>query len=515
MLFSGFAFAEDTCGELIQKARAAQDPVRELRAALDFRLTPACVVEILLLREDAHVLNAILVAGYKSATQNVQQSGSSAGSGGSTNLLSKSLSSRALSFASEYGALTQTSSGQTTTVSGTVSGIPLALEADTHDLIAECPLNLLGSRCVRSGLLDVLGRMSYSVAMNSTQASQLKGTVNGPVQGTAQPVNVQSSGSSATVSQITGKFVIIQPAVKFTALTKALQTLDSNSTLQKEADALAAAAKTLRGYQENAGQDSDGSWNQWVTSTAQQLSNTPTEDVVNEWRKQGDALAKVLEQGAQKGRPSDDELTQAALKYAATFAAYGSAERSFFESSQLTKPVLSFEYDENRPTSQPSNSVFRLIYSQTAKGWTLTGNAAASIYDSTRSGSIPGAQRLRDVQLAFEGDHDLPMWGILGTPTFSVSFYFQDQTSPAILNVTPSSPVSGVTFAGLSSNATQVFAEKGKINIGQLKLALGSSKSGLRFPIAITGSNRTELITKSKLGGQIGISYDFDSLFTK
>ena len=101
------------------------------------------------------------------------------------------------------------------------------------------------------------------------------------------------------------------------------------------------------------------------------------------------------------------------------------------------------------------------------------------------------------------------------TPTFSVAYYFQDQTSPAILNVTPSGPVSGVTFAGLSSNATQVFAQKGKISIGQLRISLGSSKSGLRFPIAITGSNRTELITASKLGAQIGISYDFDSLFTK
>ena len=513
---SGFACAQDACGTTIVNARNAPDPVRALRAALDIRLTPACVAEILLVRRDAHTLNAILVAGYKNATKNVQQNGSSSGSGGSTNLVSKGLSSRVLSFASEYGALTETSSGQTTTISGTLDGIPLALESHTYDLVAECHFNLLGRRCLSSSWLDVLGRFSYSVALNTTQASQLKGSVSGAVQGTAQPVSVQSSGSAATVSQITGKVAILQPAVKFTALTKALQTLDSNSTLQGNADALLAAAKTLRGYQENAGQDAGGSWDQWATATAQHLSTTPVESVVSEWRIQGDALAKVLENGgSQQGRPTDDELTQAALTFAATFAAFGSAERSFFESSQLSKPVLTFEYDENRPTSQLSNSVFRLIYSQTVKGWTLTGNGAASIYDSTPSGSIAGAQRLRDIQLAFEGDHDLPKWGVLGTPTFSVAYYFQDQTSPAILNVTPSGPVSGVTFAGLSSNATQVFAQKGKISIGQLRIALGNSKSGLRFPIAITGSNRTELITKSKLGGQIGISYDFDSLFAK
>jgi len=81
------------------------------------------------------------------------------------------------------------------------------------------------------------------------------------------------------------------------------------------------------------------------------------------------------------------------------------------------------------------------------------------------------------------------------------------------LNVTPTSPLSGINFVGLSANATQAFAQKGKISIGQIKLTFGQSKSGLRVPLAITISNRTELITASKLGAQIGISYDFDSLF--
>jgi hypothetical protein len=37
----------------------------------------------------------------------------------------------------------------------------------------------------------------------------------------------------------------------------------------------------------------------------------------------------------------------------------------------------------------------------------------------------------------------------------------------------------------------------------------------MEIPLAITGSNRTELITKSTIGAQVGISYDFDSLFAK
>lgn len=504
-LTSTLVAAEDSCEALVLNARNdPHDPVYRLKAVLDATQTPACVAELLLVRQNARIPSAILLGAYKSATQPAQQNGSSSGSGGSTNLVSKSLTSEVLSVASEYGALTESSSGQTTTVSGSLDGIPIALSERSSGLVAECGQNILTRACVPNRLLDVLGRISYSVAFNTTQASHLKGNATGPVQGTIQSVGVQSTGSPANVSQITGKFAVLQPKVAFSVLTK-----DTSSV---PGDGLRAAAKVLWAYQQMAGQ----MWLDWRDSSAQTLSQVPPEKVTEEWRKLGNDLVRVLESGAAASGHSitDDELTQAAVSLAAAFAAFGGAERSFFE-SKLSKPIISFEYDENRPTSQPSNSVFRLIYTQNLNHWTLIGNAAASIYDSTPSSSIPGSQRLRDIQVAFEGDRTLPKWGILGTPTLSVAYYFQDQTSPAILNVTPSGPVSGVTFTGLSSNATQVFAQKGKISIGQLRISLGSSKSGLRFPIAITGSSRTELITASKLGGQIGISYDFDSLFTK
>jgi len=60
-----------------------------------------------------------------------------------------------------------------------------------------------------------------------------------------------------------------------------------------------------------------------------------------------------------------------------------------------------------------------------------------------------------------------------------------------------------------------VFTQKGKIHVGQLEITLGNSSSGWKFPIVITGPNRTELITKSTIGAQVGISYDFDSRFAK
>ena len=112
-------------------------------------------------------------------------------------------------------------------------------------------------------------------------------------------------------------------------------------------------------------------------------------------------------------------------------------------------------------------------------------------------------------------DRKLPALSFLGAATLAGTYYFQYQNSPSVLKVDPSNPLTGITLTGLSSSATQVFTKKGNLHIAQLKLMLGSGQSNVRFPVAVSYSNRTELLTKPEWRGQIGISYDFDSLFTK
>jgi hypothetical protein len=135
------------------------------------------------------------------------------------------------------------------------------------------------------------------------------------------------------------------------------------------------------------------------------------------------------------------------------------------------------------------------------------------IYDSIPPQSIPGAGRLRDAQFGFQLDRNLGPLAFLGTSAVTAAYYFQYQSSPAIINVTPGTPLSGITFVGLPATATEAFAEKGNLHIGQVKLVLG--ESSVRFPIAVSYSNRTELITKPSWRAQVGISYDLDALFSK
>jgi hypothetical protein len=186
----------------------------------------------------------------------------------------------------------------------------------------------------------------------------------------------------------------------------------------------------------------------------------------------------------------------------------------------IETPVLAFQYDWNRPQNQPTNSVFRFILSKNILDatkqnnvWTFTGNFAAAIYDSQPATSIPGAGRLRDIQAGFEGDRVLPSIPLLGQTTLSGAYYFQYQSSPSILKVTPGTPISGITFIGLPPNATQIFTQKGNIHLAQIKWALGTGKN-LRFPVAFSYSNRTDLISKPEWRAQFGITYDFSSFLS-
>src|SRR5208283_5212131 len=54
-------------------------------------------------------------------------------------------------------------------------------------------------------------------------------------------------------------------------------------------------------------------------------------------------------------------------------------EEDDFVASIAEKPVLTFEYDNNRPVGQASNSVFRLIFDDSlgkSAHWSITVNAA-------------------------------------------------------------------------------------------------------------------------------------------
>jgi hypothetical protein len=476
------------------------DAERSFTQLFTVQSQPGCVANLILDFYKDEV-RANLFLGFATAAE--KQTGSTSSTAGSTSLVSKNFTSRLLSVASEYGALTSSTSGQTTTVSGSLDQLFTAVEGASRGTIVECAVKIIPSAlCVDSGAMNFLGRISYSTSLDLNQPSTITGTATGAAQGGAQQVTGTQGGNAFALSQFTSKFFIWaeKPTKEalLDALTKSTDTSGATDARHKLFDIQTAANK-------------NGAWEAWLSAAVRALLSAPEATVGTELYNQTKELtAKLI-----AGGTSERQLIKAALDYAGSIAETAQAERRVYDDAAWTKPILTFEYDYNTPANQPTNSTFRLILGKSLKSWKMTGNAAGSIYNSSPSSSIPGSGRLRDIQVGIEADHNPYKLASYLTATISASYYFQDQTSPAILNVSPSTPIPGVSFTGLSSSATQVYTQKGNIHLGQLKVILsGNSNSGWTFPIAVTGSNRSELITKSRIGAQVGISYDFDSLFS-
>lgn len=443
-----------------------------------------------------------------------QQNGTSTGTSGSTSLTAKGLSSKLLSVASEYGALTQSTSNNTTTLQGTLAGVPLALMQ--KGAMTECSTRLLAvTPCIHQNLLKWMSRTSYSVSFATLASSAVATSSTSSSATSTAALATSSTNTSGGVNGYSFKAVLVQGALNKSAYSDA-DTQISNATAVV---AVQAAQGAL-----NANETANAAaFVPFLKAQAAALRATAAARdraaVVGQWRALADQLVNAL------GVPvtvtpdaaANSPVLQNAVKLAIAYAGYLGIEDAVGLAKMLAvPPVLSVEFDQNRPTSAPENSVFRLIFQKTYKPVTVTVNGAVSIYDSAQP-NVPGAGRLRDSQFAAEVAHPFTL-SISGATTtnFTVSaaFYDQYQSSPAILNVTPGAPVNGVTFVNLLSTATQVFGKTGNIAIGQLKLTAGGG-SAVTVPLSVTYSNRTELIAKPTWRAQIGVSYDFDSLFGK
>jgi hypothetical protein len=481
--------------------RLIKDDERLLKQDLDPRVQAGCVSDLLARTFSADVDRVIIKNAIGHLVSAVEkQAGSSVSSSGSTNVIPKNFTSSLLSIANEYGALTSSTSGQTTTISGSLDQLLSPFAGGLSGLAAECAVQIVKSPlCVDSTFLDVLGRVSYSASLDLSQPSTITGTTTGQASGGAQQVTGTQGGNNFSLTQFTAKLLLFGSK-------------PSMGDLQTAWASKSPASDVVTKWAQVSGlinEKNKGKFAEWESKTATMLLNAGADQIEAVMKERIVLLLPILESGNDVA-----SVINVVLGYADSVAKNAVTERQVFDKVMWAKPLLSAEYDFNSPASQPTNSTFRIIYGQSVKSWKVTANGAVSIYNSQPSSSIPGAGRFRDAQFGAEADFTIPKMEKLDNSTFSLAYYFQDQISPAILNVTPSSPLTGISFTGLPSSATQVFTQAGQIHLGQLKLTLGSSGSGFSLPISVTASNRTELVDNNKIiiRPQIGISYSFDSL---
>jgi hypothetical protein len=158
-------------------------------------------------------------------------------------------------------------------------------------------------------------------------------------------------------------------------------------------------------------------------------------------------------------------------------------------------PIVTFEYTNNRPGNQPNYSNFNIIgeFSPFNGQADLTTNASFSTFSTKPIGVTRTA---RDFQLS--GQLDIPFNPSAGPFVFTMSGKYQHVFSD-------------ITTTGTTPTTLQ----KGNIGIGQFKFTIPVKGSGVKIPLSVTFSNRTEFIKESKVRGNIGVTFDLDALFSK
>jgi hypothetical protein len=162
--------------------------------------------------------------------------------------------------------------------------------------------------------------------------------------------------------------------------------------------------------------------------------------------------------------------------------------------------LLTFEYTNKRNVNAPDTSNFRLIYETgPTEKLDVTANASLTMFNSKPTD--PGVSRVRDFQ--FAGQADFPFGDVTKTGRFVLSFAGRYERL-----MENASTEAGMQMAGT----------KGDIGIGQIKLMIplrAFGLNGMKLPVSLTFSNRTELIKEREVRGNIGFTFDFDAALAK
>ena len=146
--------------------------------------------------------------------------------------------------------------------------------------------------------------------------------------------------------------------------------------------------------------------------------------------------------------------------------------------------------------------------------WNLTLNVGLNFFYEKQP--VQKDRFLRDFHAAFQADRKLWRWKFLNTPTFTLAGYYQRLTDDAVLSFNSDAIVPGTGIVLPKPANVILKGTKGGVGIAQAKLTIPFKDSGVSFPMAITWSNRTEMLKApgNDVRGNFGLLFDMDKLMT-
>jgi hypothetical protein len=231
-------------------------------------------------------------------------------------------------------------------------------------------------------------------------------------------------------------------------------------------------------------------YDDWITQSVRELKVVPLPFLAG-------ALVNRLNLLCELAEKLDSNFQAEALRAYQAYAAFTSARSTVLENIEK-RTLFAVEYVGVRQT--PQTSTVRFIAEAQKGRWDLTMNASITGYDQQPAGV---SDWYRDLQVAAEAARPFgnrfsrgqPGNG-LGNPVLSFGFLYERLSNAAT-----------VTFGGRS-----LTAPAGNLYIGQLRLTLPMSNSGVKLPLSVSWSNRTELLDEAQVRANIGFTFNFDAV---
>ena len=464
--------------------------------------------------------NVAFRATFRSVLQGVEdgrvdeQAGASAGSGGAASVAEKPGITGLITAALESGAMAQTFDQNLLTLRGNAEGLFRFLTGQEVLPVCQTPQS---TDCDPSALNNLELTASLDVSNTNSQ------TVNGRNPLTGAQLAALLSSDKRQFSSASARYAIVNSrdlrSAKYRAAWLQWYSTHGAAFALAGAELLKALDEVMNLAAKTPARDVTGNpivvagiplsvYKAWELDAKAALKAAPrTEAAV------GAVLAQrfdLLEAEIRRLIPDlDARLEVAANAYVRFF----NITRQGFALANM--PMLTAQFTYSEPTLQPKLIEGKLSFAWSPKTHgtvnpgTVTFNGGFSAYTKPQpSDSKGGTARWRHAQLAFQFDR--PMGGDSAPVAIAVGAYFQYQISPGLINIP-----SGTTAPGgvaLPGNATLLLAPKGTIAVAHASITLHIPKSGIKLPIGISWSNRTELLPGNEVRAHIGFNFDTHSL---
>jgi hypothetical protein len=408
------------------------------------------------------------------------QAGATNSASGSSSLISKGSGPSYFAAAVENGAFVKSASATTTTFQGNVVGI----------------LDTMSSKGYLSGYSDdakftrFLRRFSFAFTIRNSNPDEVVDTPDTSGGGTTAAIRRQIEQFDKRLEQYSFRAIVGKNR-------RDPRDEDNRTALRKLMDTQGQAVLAALDDALTDLQISD-EYTQWIAESVKELKTVPLPLLEG-------ALVRRLNLLCDLAKQKVTNFQSSAVAAYQAYAAFLSARSTVLENIEK-RFLLSFEYVNTRQNFQADLSTYRFIGEGQKGRWDLTFNGAYTAYNTQPLG---GGSLFRDFQFAAEADRALGNRQLrgqsknpLGNAVLAIGFLYERLSESAT-----------VTFGGRN-----LVAPPGNLYIGQLRVTLPMSNSGVKLPLSVSISNRTELLNEKQVRANLGFTFNFDavaSLFKK